>query len=36
MPVLWNHDETALLLRQEPHVEEYVAPKKSTGKWQVP
>ena len=29
-------EEMVPLLRQEPHVEEYVAPKKSSGKWAVP
>jgi hypothetical protein len=34
--VVRSAEEMVPLLRQEPHVEEFVAPKKSSGKWQVP
>ena len=34
--VIRHTEELVPLLRQEPHVEEFVAPKKSSGKWAVP
>jgi hypothetical protein len=34
--IVRHAEELSPLLRQEPHVEEFVAPKKSTGKWAVP